>query len=58
MLLDVTDKIITTPLVASACSSMFPPFIESIFNFLSVLNQSDADTEIRFLEKMLGYIQT
>lgn len=58
MILEVTDKIITTPLVASACSIMFPPFIESIFNFFSVQNQSDADTEIRFLEKMMAYIQT
>ena len=57
MILDVFDRIITTPLVASACSSMFPPFIEAMFNIFSVFTEDQAEVEVSFLEKVLGNVQ-
>jgi len=41
-------KIITTPLVASACSNVFPVLIEAIYNILGTFN-ADPDIEANFL---------
>ncbi len=49
------EKIVTTPLVASACSNMFPIFLESMItinHFLGVKYEED------FVEKIFEYLQS
>jgi len=48
------EKIVSTPLVASACSNMFPIFLESLITINHFLG---AKYEEEFLDKILDYLQ-
>lgn len=50
----VLERVITTPIVASACSSMFPVFIESLFQILPTYGN---DFALAFLTKIFSFIE-
>lgn len=52
---ETIEKIVTTPLVASACSNMFPIFLESLITINSFLGQK---YEEEFVDKIFLNIET
>ena len=51
---DVLERFLTTPLVASACSSMFPVFIEA---FLQILLTYGIEYKVTLLQKIFSHIE-
>lgn len=49
----VLTKVITTPIVASACNIMFPIFIEAILQILIVYS---VEVKVDFMRKVMGYL--
>jgi hypothetical protein len=53
-LTDVLAKVITTPIVASACPNIFVRFIETLLSILYSINE---DFKVDFVLKIVPYLR-
>jgi hypothetical protein len=52
MIFDIIERVVTTPIVASACSNMFPVFIEAILQKLMTISH---EYKIKFIERIINF---